>query len=50
MEQKFKGGIILCYSEKTAVPRKQLSELKKNVRYHKGGPKTTFENAQGERV
>ena len=47
-EQKFKGGIIWCYSEKTAVPHKQLSELQKNVQCHKGVPKSNFENAQGE--
>jgi len=28
-EQKFKGGIIWCYSEKTAVPHKQSSKLNK---------------------
>ena len=46
-EQKFKGGIIWYYSEKTAVPQKQLSEVKKNVQYHKGVPKSNFENTQG---
>ena len=47
-EQQFKRGIICCYSKKTAVPHKQLSELNKNVQYHKGVPRYNFANAQGE--
>jgi len=47
-EQKLNGGIIWCYSEKTAFPHNQLSELKKNVQYHKGVPKNNTANAQGE--
>jgi len=47
-KQNFKGRIIWFYSEKTSVPRKKSSELKKNVLYHKGVPKNNFENAQGE--
>jgi len=46
-EQRFKGGVIWFYIEKTAVPHKQLSELKKNVQYHKGVPKSNFESVQG---
>ena len=47
-EIKFSGGIIWCYSRKTAVPHKEFSELKKNVEYHKGMPNTNYEFAQGE--
>ena len=48
-EREFKGGIIWCYSEKTAVPHKQLSALNKNVQYHKGVPdNNNFANARGE--
>ena len=47
-EREFKGGIILCYSEKTAVPHKHLSELNKNVQYHKGVlGSNNIANAQG---
>jgi hypothetical protein len=35
-EPNFDGGIIWCYSEKTAVPTKQLSELKKNIQFQEG--------------
>ena len=48
-EREFKWGIIWCYSEKTAVPHKQLSALNKNVQYHKGVPgNNNFPNAQVE--
>jgi hypothetical protein len=49
-EQKFKVGIIWCYSEKTAVPHKQLSALNKNIHYHKGVSRNNnnFANVQGE--
>jgi len=30
-DTEFSGGIILCYSEKTAVPYKELIKLKKNT-------------------
>jgi hypothetical protein len=49
-EKEFKGWIIWCYSEKTAVPHKQLSALNKNVQYYKGVPgnNNKFANAKGE--
>jgi len=47
-EQKFKGGIIWCYSEKTAVAYKGLFDLKKDVQYHKDVPNKNFENVQGK--
>jgi hypothetical protein len=36
-ETEFSGGIIWCYSEKTAVPYKDLINLK-NIRYQEGLP------------
>jgi len=46
-EQEFIGGIIWCYSEKTAVPHKQLSALNKYVQYHKVVPgNNNFANTQ----
>jgi hypothetical protein len=45
-EHKFEGGIIWCYSEKTAIPHEELTKLKKNVRNHKRVPKK-FDNVQG---
>jgi GTPase SAR1 family protein len=41
-ESRFDGGIIWCYSEKTAVP----SQLGENVRFHEGVP-DNFDNARG---
>ena len=37
-ELRFRGGIIWCYSEKTAVPRQQLNRLGLNVTYQEGLP------------
>ena len=45
-EEKFEGGIIWCYSEKTAVPSRQLSVMRKNIRFHEGVTKD-FRNARG---
>jgi hypothetical protein len=44
-ETEFSGGIILCYSEKTAVPYNEPNKLK-NI-YQKGLPEN-FVNAQGK--
>ena len=46
-ESKFKGGIIWCYSEKTAVPREKLNKLGRNIQYQEGLPEH-FGNARGE--
>jgi hypothetical protein len=46
-EQNFRGGIIWCYSERTAVPSQQLALLKKNIRFYEGVPEN-FDNTQGE--
>jgi hypothetical protein len=43
-ESRFDGGIIWCYSEKTAVPAHQLGKI--NIRYHEGVPEN-FDNAHG---
>jgi len=32
-EPNFSGGIIWCYSEKSAVPRQKLASLHKNVSF-----------------
>ena len=45
-ETRFVGGIIWCYSEKTAVPRRQLDKLRLNITYQEGLPET-YGNAQG---
>jgi len=37
-EPNFSGGIIVCYSEKSAVPREKLASLHKNVSFHEGVP------------
>jgi hypothetical protein len=37
-ERDFSGGIVWCYSEKTAVPYIELKKLKKNVQYQEGLP------------
>jgi ABC-type glutathione transport system ATPase component len=37
-ERNFSGGIIWCYSEKSAVPRRQLDSLHKDVSFHNGVP------------
>jgi len=45
-ERNFDGGVIWCYSEKTAVPNQQLAVLKKKIRYNDGVP-SGFENVYG---
>ena len=46
-ESKFRGGIIWCYSEVTAVPREKLGKLGTSIQYQEGLPEN-FGNAQGE--
>ena len=46
-ESKFKGGIICCYSEVTAVPREKLNKLGRNIQYQECLPEN-FDNAKGE--
>jgi len=45
-ETNFSGGIIWCYSEKSAVPREKLDSLHKNVNFQDGVPQN-FGNEQG---
>jgi len=46
-EQDFDGGIIWCYSERTAVPEQKLALLRKNIRINEGVP-DNFDNTQGK--
>jgi len=46
-EPDFSGGIIWCYSEKSAVPRRQLASLHKDVNFHEDVPQN-FENDHGK--
>ena len=46
-EPNFRGGIIWCYSEKSAVPEQELAALHKDVIYHEGIPQN-FGNAHGK--
>jgi hypothetical protein len=46
-ETDFSGGIVWCYSEKTAVPYNELNKLKKNVQYLEGLPED-FGDARGK--
>jgi hypothetical protein len=48
-ESNFEGGILWCYSEKAAVPTRELALLRKKkqkVFYHEGLP-SNFGNARG---
>jgi hypothetical protein len=45
-ERNFDGGIIGCYSERTAVPSQHLATLKRNIQFHEWEP-ANFNNAQG---
>ena len=45
-EEDFEGGIIWCYSEKTAVPTSQLAALGKKISFYEAVPEN-FANAQG---
>jgi hypothetical protein len=44
-EPKFSGSIVWCYSEKTAMPARELALLKRNISYCHGMP-THFGNAR----
>jgi cytidylate kinase len=46
-EQAFNGGIYWCYSERTAAPDQELSELSNTIRVHKDAPEN-FENKDGK--
>jgi hypothetical protein len=47
-EPTFRGGIIWCYSERTAVPHEQLTVLDdRNVQFHEGVPEN-FNNVNSE--
>ena len=46
-EWLFRGGIIWCYSEEMAVPRRQLDKLGLNITYQEGLPEK-YGNALGE--
>ena len=46
-EQDFDGGVIWCYSERTAVPEQQLALLRKNTRINEGVTEN-FDNTQGK--
>ena len=43
---QFKGGIVWCYSEVTAVAREKLNNLGRNIQYQEGLTEN-FSNAQG---
>src|SRR5215472_9172978 len=47
-ESDFDGGIVSCFSERTAVPRQQLLKLGKNITYHEGVSDNTFTIASGK--
>jgi hypothetical protein len=46
-ETQFKGGIIWCFSEETAVPREQLAKLGRSIQYQEGLP-NEYGNPTGE--
>ena len=46
-EKKFAGGIVWCYSERNAVPSRQLGRLRgKKIVYHEGVPDDKFFKAK----
>ena len=45
-ETEFDGGIVWCYSEKTAVPSYELAGVGKKITYHEGVH--TFTNESGK--
>ena len=47
MEPNFSGGIIWCYSEKSAVLHRELASLHKDVSFHEGVPQN-FGNDHGK--
>jgi len=46
-ERDFDGGVIWCYSEKTAVPSPTELPKKSNVHFNEGAPTDFFENTRG---
>jgi len=46
-EQKFNGGIVWCFGERSSVPDWELSELNNTIRVHKG-VQEKFENKNGK--
>jgi hypothetical protein len=48
-ETNFSGGIVWCYSEKSAIPTRHLQKLKHQISHHKSVPNQQFfENARGK--
>jgi hypothetical protein len=43
----FGGGILWCYSEKSAVPSRELAALRRDVQFHEGVPEN-LGNPQGK--
>jgi hypothetical protein len=37
-ELHFSGGMLWCYSEKSAVPSRELAALRKDIQLHEGVP------------
>jgi len=46
-EPDFSGGVIRCYSEKSAVPREMLASLQMSFSFHEGVPQN-FGNEHGK--
>ena len=46
-EQRFKGGILWCFSQWIFIPTGELDALNLNIRYHEGVP-VDFKNPWGE--
>ena len=45
-EQRFKGGILWCFSERTSIPTGEFDALNLNIRYHESVP-VGFKNTRG---
>ena len=46
-EQRFKGGILWCFTERTSIPTEELKDLNLNIPYYEGVP-VDFKNPRGE--
>ena len=46
-EQRFKGAIFWCFSERTSIPTKELNAVKLNICFHEG-VRADVENARGQ--
>ena len=46
-EQRFEGGILWCFNERTSIPTGELDALNLNIRYHERVP-VDFKNTRGE--